>query len=271
MSCRVNSTVNLTSCFLVQPKHVIYWGSFWASWSFLKMNLIKKNYTEKFIRKCCVLLQVLCSGEMRTRSLHRSTHQMSLQPHRTKCVKEGTHSAAVGSFVRVWLPECVSLHWLSTASLSAAGETHPDTKSHVLLLPWLPAKEARIFSINLKKTVCVLHICVFVCLTEQSAVDRSSWARWETLSRWTEMTESLVWIERKKGESFIFYTSTSKIKCQKINMCWPVQVPRVGSYPSSPSSWKTRFKFILSSSSSSPFLPPPPPLALLPLSVPLSL
>lgn len=32
-------------------------------------------------RKSCVLLQVLCSSEVRTRCLHRPTHQMSLQTH----------------------------------------------------------------------------------------------------------------------------------------------------------------------------------------------
>lgn len=40
------------------------------------------------------------------------------------------------------LPVYVSLHWLSTAPLSAAGGTHPGRKSHVTLLPWLPIKEA---------------------------------------------------------------------------------------------------------------------------------
>ena len=33
-------------------------------------------------KKLCILLQVLCSSEVRTRSLHRPTHQMSLQTQR---------------------------------------------------------------------------------------------------------------------------------------------------------------------------------------------
>lgn len=101
--------------------------------------------------------------------------------------------------VCVWLPVCVALHWLSTALLSAAGGIHPDTKSHVPLLPWLPIKEAaRIYKSMLSLSVIfeekkgnrVFVYCIFVCarmgLTVQLAVARSSCARWETLSLCTE-------------------------------------------------------------------------------------
>lgn len=113
------------------------------------------------------------------------------------------HDMTVCVCVCVWLPVCVTLHWLATALQSAAGGTHPDRKSHVMQLPWRPVRDAaRIYKSMLCLPVIVdeekrklsvgaycvyiAHLCACLCLTVQSAVARSSCARCETLSPCTE-------------------------------------------------------------------------------------
>lgn len=53
-------------------------------------NLKTEKETKSVAMESDVLLQVLCSSEVRTRSLHRPTHQMSLQTQRAEQVKIGT-------------------------------------------------------------------------------------------------------------------------------------------------------------------------------------
>lgn len=52
-----------------------------------------KKWEDIELRRTGVLLQVLCSADVRTRGLHRATHQMSLQRHRDEQVKITTHCA----------------------------------------------------------------------------------------------------------------------------------------------------------------------------------
>ncbi len=57
----------------------------------------------------CILLQVLCGTKVRTRSLHRPTHQMSLQTQRAEQVKiETLHNTWLCVHVRVITCVCIA-------------------------------------------------------------------------------------------------------------------------------------------------------------------
>jgi len=91
--------------------------TYWQKWKWREN--IRKNKWWDIAKESDVLLQVLCSSEVRTRSLHRPTHKMSLQPQGAEQVKTGTQCTKNQHVcTKVWLVTCICVAPLALHSIA---------------------------------------------------------------------------------------------------------------------------------------------------------